>query len=331
MPAAYLVTGSSGFIGTHVCAQARQFLPPGARLHGLDLAPPAARSAYGHIHADIRNTESLANLRILNPEAIIHLAARAEVLMPFKELADLSSTNVNGTANVMLQAKPRTFVFASSSAVYGSVSGEGVPADFRFVKPVGAYGVSKLFGEMVCEEWCREGFGAAVVFRFGNVIGPHCRGLIPFLVQHALSHPGGAIEAQCRGRGLILRDYVPVQHIVQLLWAAACRVWEPGTFRVFNAGTGRGMTNGQVGNIVMRVLGEQGYRLNISWDAPLGPGESSSIVLGVDETSETFGIPPPNQDAVVASIEAAVISWLAQSPEHAKRDIAACSGANHRA
>jgi nucleoside-diphosphate-sugar epimerase len=317
MRESYLVTGSSGFIGTHVCEQAGQFLPQSSALYGLDIAQPANGSTYNHIHADIRSMESLASLPLSNPAAIIHLAARAEVLMPFEELADLSSTNVNGTVQVLVQARPRTFVFASSSAVYGSVSGEGVPTDFRFVKPVGGYGVSKLFGEMVCEQWCREGLGAAVAFRFGNVVGPQCRGLIPFLVRHALTHPEGAVEAQCKGRGLILRDYVPVQHIVELLWTAACRVWEPGTFRVFNAGTGRGMTNGQVGEIVMKVLREQGYRLNISWDAPLGLGESSSIVLGVDETVETFGFHPPRQDAVVASIEDAVMSWLARSPRHA--------------
>ncbi len=306
----HLVTGSSGFIGTHVCASANQALPSDARVYGLDLVAPGKGQSYLHLAADIRNADSLGQLPLEKLRAVIHLAARAEVLLPFEELGDLSLTNVNGTANVLAGLQPRTFVFASSSAVYGSASGQSVGTDFDLVKPVGVYGLSKLFGEMVCADWCRQKRGVAAVFRFGNVIGPNCRGLIPFLVKHSLAHPDGEVAAQCKGRGLILRDYVPVEYIVQLLWAAASTTWEPGTFRAFNAGTGRGMTNGEVGAVVTKVLEKQGYRLKIRWDAPLGTGESTSIVLGVEETVAAFGIAPPDRDGVIRSIEAAVLSWL---------------------
>jgi nucleoside-diphosphate-sugar epimerase len=306
----YLVTGSSGFIGTHVCARASQFLPADSLVHGLDLAQPISGVAYHHIHGDIRSALAIGGLPPGDPTAVIHLAARAEVLMPFEELGDLSTSNVNGTANVLSRLAPRRFVFASSSAVYGSVSGGGVGTDLSNVKPVGAYGLSKLFAEMICAEWCREKQGAAAVFRFGNVVGSRCRGLIPYLVKHTLEYPEGDVQAQCKGRGVILRDYVPVDYIVELLWAAARKPWEPGTFRAFNAGTGRGLTNGDVGAIVTKTLTKLGYRLNINWDAPLGAGESTSIVLGIEETVETFGISPPDQEGVVASIERAVLSWF---------------------
>ena len=311
----YVVTGSSGFIGAHACASAAQYLAPHSLVYGLDLLQPGSVAGYSPIQADIRNAGQLDGLPVRDPAAIVHLAARAELLLPFEEIGDLSFTNVNGTANLLSHLEPRTFVFASSSAVYGSVSGVA-GTDARFVKPVGAYGISKLFGEMVCAKWCREKQRAAACFRFGNVIGPRCRGLIPFLVKHARAHPDGDVQAQCKGGGIVLRDYVPVDHIVQLLWAAARKPWDPGTFRAFNAGTGRGMTNGDVGAIVTRLLGKLGYRLNIRWDGPLDPGESSSIVLGIDETVEMFGISPPDHDAVVASIEEASLSWLSGSAEN---------------
>ncbi len=306
----YLVTGSSGFIGTHVCAQAGSFLPPNAALHGLDLAPPPSGFNYHTNQVDIRIPGSLEKVPFANPTAIIHLAAHAEVVVPLEEVGTLSLTNVNGTAHLLAELKPHTFVFASSSAVYGSAKGSGVRTDFDFVKPVGTYGVSKLFGEMVCSQWCREKSGSAVAFRFGNVIGPRCRGLIPYLVRHALTHPEGDCDAQCRGRGLIVRDYVPVDHIVQLLWTTACKPWKTSSFQVFNAGTGHGMTNGDVGHIVTETLQKHGHRLNVRWDAPLCPGESTSIVLDIDETVETFGIPPPTQDEVVKAVQDAAVSWL---------------------
>lgn len=317
MTETYLVTGSSGFIGAHVCASAAQYLPPQASVYGLDILPPDRARGCTQIQADIRNADQLAGLPLRNPTAIIHLAARAELLLPFEEIGGLSTTNVNGTANLLSRLEPRTFVFASSSAVYGSVSGQVAGTDARFVKPVGVYGISKLFGEMLCDTWCREKRRTAACFRFGNVIGPRCRGLIPFLVKHAQAHPTGDVQAQCKGGGVVLRDYVPVDHIVQLLWAAARKAWEPGMFRAFNAGTGRGMTNGEVGAIVAKLLGKLGYRLNIRWDGPLDPGESSSVVLGIDETVAMFGIAPPDHEAVVASIEHAALSWL---PERAEND-----------
>jgi hypothetical protein len=102
-----------------------------------------------------------------------------------------------------------------------------------------------------------------------------------------------------------------VEYIVALLWAAAARDWEAAEFQVFNAGSGRGMTNGEVAEVVGQVLSRHGYRLNISWDSPLAPGESKSIVLEMKETEKTFGLPVPNRDSVVAAIEQSVLSWLA--------------------
>jgi nucleoside-diphosphate-sugar epimerase len=305
---AYLVTGSSGFIGTHVAHQSLRYAP--GKVDGLDLAPPASPAGYRHLYADIREPDSIASLAANGYHALIHLAARAEVMTAFDKLGDLSLTNVNGTANVLEGLRPKTFVFASTSAIYGHGGSRPIPACPETAKPIGTYGVSKLFGEMIVSEWCRHGFGAGIAFRFGNVVGPRCRGLIPFLVEHAVRNPKGESAAQCRAGGTILRDYVPVDFLVKLLWSAAIRRWEPGEFRVFNVGTGTGMTNGDVASIVADVLRTKGYTLRIRWDAPLEPGESNSIVLDMEETARTFQCSPPERKAVAVAVEQAVLTKL---------------------
>ena len=312
MSTAYLVTGSSGFIGSHFCTACGRLLGRRSILYGIDIAVPDSGIDYTHTTADIRLPESLSQLSIEDPQVIIHLAAKAEVVTPFAETGDLGLTNVGGTANLLQHLKPRTFIFASSSAVYGNSGSRGVPPSFSHVKPVGTYGVSKVFGELICADWCRERRGSAVAFRFGNVVGAQSRGFIPFLVRHAQMHPEGDEPAQCRGKGRVLRDYVPVDYIVALLWAAAARKWEAAEFRVFNAGTGRGMTNGEVAEVVGQILLRHGYRLNICWESPLAPGESKSIVLEMKETEKTFGLPVPDRASVVAAIEQSVLSWLAR-------------------
>src|SRR6202035_1195024 len=113
MCSAYLVTGSSGFIGSHFCAVTDHSLCGKSDLYGLDIALPQPGITYTHIGADIRRPETLSQLSMRDPRAIIHLAARAEVVTPFAELPDLSLTNVNGTAHLLAELKPRTFIFAS--------------------------------------------------------------------------------------------------------------------------------------------------------------------------------------------------------------------------
>lgn len=313
MTPSYLITGSSGFIGGHTCRAATHLLPAGARLYGLDCATPSQVEGYEHIRADIRSVDSLSSLPQRKMDVVIHLAARAEVITPFRELGDLSLTNVNGTANLLTELDTPTFVFASSSAVYGSSGMHPTPPTFGRVKPVGTYGATKALGELILTDWCRTEHRSSVALRFGNVVGRRCRGFIPFLVRHALKYPEGEVVALCRGGGRISRDYVPVEYIVSLLYASALRKWKPGELTPLNAGVGRPVTNGEVADVVKRVLKRRGYSLNISWEAPLEPGESKCIVLDMKRTERLLDMPVPGRDAVVAAIEEGAKSYLPES------------------
>lgn len=314
MTPTYLITGSSGFIGGHACRSAQRLLPAGAHVCGLDIVTPQYAIGYEHIPADIRIADSLSGLRNRDMLAVIHLAARAEVVTPFRELGDLSLTNVNGTANLLNELDVSNFVFASSSAVYGSSGVRPTTTAFGRVKPVGTYGATKALGEMILADWCRTGQNSAVALRFGNVVGHKCRGFIPFLVRHALKHPEGQVTALCRGGGSILRDYVPVEYILSLLFASALHKWKPGTFTALNAGTGRGMTNREVAEVVVRVLRTKGFGLNLSWEAPLERGESKCIVLDMRRTEKVLSLAVPSRDAVVAAIEEGTLSYLSEAP-----------------
>src|SRR4051794_27223477 len=121
-----LITGSAGFIGSHLCELAATTTGDrhAATVAGLDLdaTPPPVTS----IRADVRCADQLRQIAAdLGPHTVIHLAAKAEVVIPFGELADLMTTNVNGTINVLEAIQPQRIVFASSSAVYGNAGGCG--------------------------------------------------------------------------------------------------------------------------------------------------------------------------------------------------------------
>ena len=308
--AGVLVTGSAGFVGSHVCDALAS-----TTLHGLDIVAPSRPHPSQSVRIDIRRPGALRRAATsIRPEAVVHLAARAEVVVPFSELGDLLATNVGGTLHVLEAFAPRRFVFASSCAVYGDVRTGLAPVAWEAVNPLGVYGMSKAAGEMVCRDWARESGAVAIRLRLGNVIGERCRGLIPYLVRHARRHPDGAVPASLRGRGRIVRDYVPVEHVVQVMRASVASACAAGTSPVYNVGCGRGLTNREVAGVVKRVLAEQGLDLRMDFGTPVAHGEARRAVLDVRATTREFGLRPPAPDAVVDAIERATRDWMGSDP-----------------
>jgi nucleoside-diphosphate-sugar epimerase len=309
--AGVLVTGSAGFVGFHLCDALASTISASTALHGLDIATPSRPHRSSTLRIDIRKPAALRRAAAsIRPEAVVHLAARAEVVVPFSELGDLLATNVDGTLHVLEAFAPRRFVFASSCAVYGDVRTGLAPAAWEAVNPLGVYGMSKAAGEMVCRDWARESGTVAIRLRLGNVIGERCRGLIPYLVRHARRHPDGAVPASLRGSGRIVRDYVPVEHVVQVMRASVVSACAAGASPVYNVGCGRGLTNREVAGIVKRVLAEQGLVLRMDFSTPVAHGEAKRAVLDVRATTRGLGLRPPAPEAVVDAIERATRDWM---------------------
>ena len=299
-----LITGSSGFIGLHLFDYLVSQQGLGQSVVGFDRLPSSKpysdQSQLGHI-------DSLCDIRKL-PDGhfrhVYHLAAEAEVVMPYARMREVLQSNITGTLNLLEVLNPDIFILASSSAVYGHKDTQSLTvADQKGVSPLGEYGMSKAMSEIICQKWASSMQKVALAFRFGNVIGPGGRGFIPFLVKHALKYPEGQREAQCRGGGIIVRDYLPVHYLIEVLTRSTQLNWSPGYYNVFNLGTGRGMTNGAVASIVQNVLSTYGLHLSISWDNPLESGESSAIVLDNMATEKVFDLPAPDAEEVVQSIE----------------------------
>jgi nucleoside-diphosphate-sugar epimerase len=313
MPDPLLMTGSSGFIASHVRSVFGN--AHGQRMVGLDLVPAAAFTA---ITADIRRPDELRQAAaIVRPACVIHLAARAEVVLPFDQLSDLMTTNVNGTINVLAVMNPDRIVFASSSSVYGNATGRGGAPRWSCVNPVGAYGMSKAAGELACAEWARQAGRVAVSLRIGNVVGTGCRGLIRYLVEHALAYPHGDVPAQLRSGGALARDYVPVDHVARAIQRAVDMPSKPGSVLTFNVGSGRGLTNRAVAEVVQRVVANHGLTLRMTFDLPRGRGEVTRVVLDSASSNDELGLAGPTEDDVIAAIEKAASSHLATSGKSA--------------
>jgi nucleoside-diphosphate-sugar epimerase len=101
-----LMTGSSGFIGSHLS-------PVLEKEHSIH-----------HLVSDLRNYDDVQEeVLAVNPDIIVHLAARTEVEKSFYEQITFSEINYVGTVNLIESAAKlknlKNFVFASTMEVYG--------------------------------------------------------------------------------------------------------------------------------------------------------------------------------------------------------------------
>ena len=262
-----LVTGSDGFIGSHVV---ERVLAAGGRVrafclytsHGtlgwLDESDAfAAALADGRaevVLGDVRDPEHVA-ASVEGVDVVLHLAAL--IAIPFSYVAPRSyvETNVVGTLNVLEGVRrhgtPR-MVHTSTSEVYGTP--EHVPiTETHPLRGQSPYSASKIGADKMCEAYALS-FGTPVtVLRPFNTFGPRqsARAVIPTVLSQLLS---GAQELRL-GDLAPQRDFTFVTDTAEGFVRAALADTEPGA--TVQLGTGRTVSVGDVVELCRRVTGSQ--------------------------------------------------------------------------
>lgn len=168
-----LVTGAAGFIGRRVM---RCLALYGHQAVGLDLVPPIPGD-YDWIIADLRNPSEIVKA-FDDVEAVIHLAAVADVSEVLVNQRHAASVNVLGTANTIERAflsGVRHFTFASTVWVYGDQPGdcdETSPIPFP---PKHPYTTQKLAGEAIVTSYQQGSPPYLKCVRLGIPYGPGAR------------------------------------------------------------------------------------------------------------------------------------------------------------
>jgi UDP-glucose 4-epimerase len=263
-----LITGGAGYIGSVIGARLL------ARGHAVWVYDDLSR---GHAEAvpagatllegDVRDAAGLAGaLREAGCEAIVHMAALAEVGESVEQPQRYHDVNVGGTAAVVEAARTAgvgRLVFSSTAAVYGAPRSTPIEEDDPLA-PSNPYGGSKLAGERLLEQARTSGELAFTALRYFNACGADGeRGedhdpeshLIPLALRAARD----ATPIRVFGTdyptadGSCVRDYI---HVVDLAEAhiAALKAL-PEVQGSFNLGSGAGDSVQHVLDVVEEVTG----------------------------------------------------------------------------
>jgi len=249
-PKRILLTGGAGFIGSHV---AEAMIRRGAQLSIVDnldnfYAPSRKRlnleeiskvGTYEFFETDVRDEAALRKVaEKVQPEIVIHLAARAGVRPSIEQPALYESVNVGGTVNLLeicRELRVERMIFGSSSSVYGITNSVPFREDDPKTRPISPYAATKLAAELMCYTYAHLYGLTTICLRFFTVYGPRQR---PDLAIHkfiALIEAGKSIPVY--GDGSMGRDYTYVDDIVAGLIASLEYVPAATVpFEVFNLG-----------------------------------------------------------------------------------------------
>jgi UDP-glucose 4-epimerase len=281
-----LVTGGAGFIGSHVV---EVLVARGDEVHVVDDLSKGKReqvpaAATLHVH-DIREPLD-ALVRETGAQAIVHLAAQADVRVSVGDPALDASVNVLGTVNVLEAARlvDARVVFASTGgAIYGECERPARESDPCL--PLSPYGAAKLAGEGYLGAFARLYGKPHVSLRFGNVYGPrqdpHGEAGVVAIFLGRLKD-----GAACRifGDGSQSRDYVYVEDVARATLAAL----DGGAGGVFNVGTGTATSVVDLYEICRSTVGTDAAPVHEA----ARPGELGRSVLDGELAATTLGFRP---------------------------------------
>jgi UDP-glucose 4-epimerase len=264
-----LVTGGAGYIGSIV---ARDLIAGGHEVVVLDNLRQGHREAVPKgadlIVEDLLDHEAVADRLNDGFDAVLHFAALALVGESVAYPERYWRTNVGGTLNLleaMEAADVNRLVFSSTCAVYGQPDEVPIPETAR-LRPINAYGASKLAVDQMIGHFCTAHGVGAVSLRYFNVAGasgelgedhhPETH-LIPNILRAAL---GRNHFVEIYGTdyptpdGTAIRDYIHIDDLsrAHLLALEASR---PGEHQIFNLGNGNGFSVREVIAATERVTG----------------------------------------------------------------------------
>ena len=301
-----IVTGASGFIGSHLVdallADGHEVLGiddlSTGRLKNLDAA--CSRAGFRFLEKNIC-TVSKTDLPFAGCDWFFHLAGRADLVPSIVNPEDYFRVNVEGTFRALQLACElgvKRFLYAASSTCYGIPDVYPTP-ETAPCKPEHPYALTKLMGEEMVMHWHRVYQLPTLSLRLFNVYGPRSRttGAYGAVFGVFLRQKLAGVPFTVVGDGTQTRDFTFVSDVASAFLAAAK---SNAQGEIFNIGSGHSYA---VNRLVELLGGDKEF-------IPRRPGEPDCTFADTQKiTSRIAWTPSIPLEEGVARMMAVIDDW----------------------
>lgn len=225
-----LITGASGFLGTHLSESIRSVFPDSQ----LTLCSGRGDNSRGILPLDLTDFDRVSDfISQYKPTTIFHLGGPVDLSRSYEVATSCIEGNLVGTTNLLEAIKGldiHRFLYASTEEVYGTTNLPYRESDST--TPPSPYAITKLACEHMCRIYAQQYSMPTFVFRIGTMYGPKQPGhrYIVQTILKAIAHEPIPLNS-----GKKKRDYVFVTDIVDALLLASQHTTD-SVYELFNLG-----------------------------------------------------------------------------------------------
>lgn len=245
-----MVTGGSGFIGSHVVDKLRD---RGIDVRIFDMVFPRFRKDIEYYQGSLLDMESL-RMGMNSVHVVYHLAAIADVKDVYEEPHYSEAINTRGAINVLEAARRvssvKRVVLASTVWVYSDTEGNVVDESTPLSAPSHLYTATKMAAEYYCQCYSKLYGLDTTILRYGIPYGPRARpgAVIPIFVEKALNGEPLTIA----GDGRQYRNFLYVEDLAE---GNVLALKEVAKNKIYNLPGKEKITIKQVAETVQKILG----------------------------------------------------------------------------
>jgi len=246
-----LVTGGSGFIGSHIVESLAKTPEPKIVVYDVNANEKTAGNVV-NIRGDVFDSEKLlAVMRREEVSHVVHMVGLASIPACTKDPDRSFRLNVSSVHSVLEAMRindAKKLVFPSTAAVYGDVAEPKVDEALR-PKPTSIYGCHKLAAELLIRGYAKDYGIDTTILRIFNVYGDFLteQGVISTFMRRAMEGKPLIVNG-----GEQLRDFIHLNSVVEAFTQSLGNA--AAYNKIINVGSGLGISINQIAEMVREVF-----------------------------------------------------------------------------